>query len=124
MRPAADQPELDFWLYMDQDSLDEGVIAGLRRAGANVLTSVEAGHQRTPDHEQLEFAATEGRVIYTANRGDFARLHAEWMETGRHHAGIIIRSRQQTGTREQIRGLAALARRFGREDWSDRLEYL
>lgn len=48
------------------------------------------------DADHLKFAADSGRVIVTANRGDFARLHSEWASIGRTHGGIIIRSRQGT----------------------------
>ncbi len=115
---------MEFRLYMDQDSLDQDVIGGTRRAGADVLSSEEAARKRSTDEEQLAFAASEGRVIYTANRGDFAKLHGIWLAEGRHHAGIIIRSRQQIGVREQIRALTKLGRRFSPEQWIDRLEYL
>ncbi|MBK7726397.1 MAG: DUF5615 family PIN-like protein [Dehalococcoidia bacterium] len=109
---------------MDQDSLDALVIAGLRRAGADVLSSADAGRQRAPDHEQLVFATAQERAIHTANRPDFARLHAEWMATGQSHWGVIIRSRQQISVREQIRLLVAAARQLTHDQWRDRILYL
>lgn len=57
-------------LYMDQDSLDFDVISGLRMAGIDVLSSEEAGMKRATDEEQLNFATSGGRVIYTANQRD------------------------------------------------------
>lgn len=93
-------------------------------AGVEVLSSEDAGMKRARDEEQLEFATAEGRVIYTANRADFARLHGEWMAAGRHHTGIIVRSRQQIGVRWQIRELTRLHVRITVPQWADRLEYL
>lgn len=90
---------------MDQDSLWGPVVDGLRADGFDVLTSLEASNQRASDFRQLEFATQEGRVIYTANRADFARLHAQWMRQGKHHAGIIIRVRQDESIAEQLRDL-------------------
>lgn len=45
------------------------------------------------DREQLEFASTTGRVLFTGNQGDFARLHSEWVARGASHAGIVVRTR-------------------------------
>lgn len=109
---------------MDQDSLDFDVISGLKLAGIDVVSSEEAGMKRAPDAEQLAFATSLGRVIYTANRADYARLHHEWMANGLHHAGIIIRARQQIGVRWQIRSIILLNQRVRAEAWADRLEYL
>lgn len=109
---------------MDQDSLDFDVISGLRLAGIDVLSSEEAGMKRAPDAEQLAFATSRARVIYTANRADYARLHQEWLAAGKHHAGIIIRARQQIGVRWQIRALNLLNQRVTADEWPDRLEYL
>jgi hypothetical protein len=80
-------------------------VAALRLAGIDVLTTVEAGRQRASDEDQLLFAAAEHRVLYTANRADFARLHRDWLVAGRAHAGIITRSRQQLNVSAQILGL-------------------
>lgn len=109
---------------MDQDSLDFDVISGLRLAGVDVVSSEEVGMKRAKDQDQLAFATSQQRVIYTANRADYARLHREWMAAGLHHTGIIIRSRQQIGVRWQIRALVLLHRRITADEWVDRLEYL
>lgn len=111
-------------LYMDQDSLDFDVIAGLRMANIDVLSSQDARMQRATDEQQLTFATVQGRVLYTANRRDFARLHAEWLASGRHHAGIVLRARQQVGVRWQIKALVAPSNLLTAERWIDRLEYL
>lgn len=42
-----------------------------------------------PDPDILEAAAAEGRILVTANIGDFVRLDAQWRAAGRHHAGIL-----------------------------------
>lgn len=83
-------------LYLDEDSSQRRLIAALRESGIDVLTAVEVGTSGATDADHLKFAADSGRVIVTANRGDFARLHGEWASIGRTHGGIIIRSRQGT----------------------------
>jgi hypothetical protein len=88
--------------------LTASVVRGLRARGIDVLTAEEAGRQRLSDEEQLSFATQDERCLYTANYGDFARLHAEWMRAGRRHAGIVARTQQVTPVGEQIRALAAV----------------
>lgn len=78
-------------LYLDEDSQSRASVAALRQAGHDVLTTAEAGQMESPDDAQLAFALAESRAILTANRGDFARLHAEYLAAGLRHAGILIR---------------------------------
>ena len=69
--------------------LDEnvnGAIANaLRRRGIDVTTTPEEGLIATPDEVQLEFALSQGRVIFTQD-ADFLRLN----EAGVTHAGIAF----------------------------------
>jgi hypothetical protein len=76
------------------------------------------------DEEQLAFASSLGRILYTANRSDFARLHAERMRAGATHAGIIIRVRQRMPVGAQIRALVAVNTLFGPGEMRSRLVYL
>jgi hypothetical protein len=94
-----------FALYMDQDSMDKPVVAGLRANGWDILTTAEAGRLRGKDDVQLAFATSVGRVLYTANVGDFRRLH----QAGIEHGGIIARPDQRMRSDAQIRALLALA---------------
>ena len=87
---------------MDEDSSDGDVIAALRRAGHDPLSAFDAGRIGLADEDQLSFAARESRILYSANQGDFMRIHASWMMVGRDHAGILIRSNQTMGVGEQV----------------------
>jgi hypothetical protein len=60
---------------MDEDSLSAALIAGLRRAGLDVLTVLEAQRLGMSDADQLWFSTISNRVIVTANGGDFLALH-------------------------------------------------
>ena len=77
-------------LYVDEDASESAVVAGLRARGVDLVTTVEANRCGASDAEQLEFATELGRVIYTFNAGDFARLHREYLQAGRPHAGIGV----------------------------------
>jgi hypothetical protein len=100
-------------VYLDEDVLG-AVGAGLRRRGFEVVTTVEVGRSGTSDERQLEFAAAEGRVLVTFNRGDFARLHAGYLRQGRAHAGIVVSRQAEAGA-----VVRALAKLLGAKDTSE-----
>lgn len=97
---------------MDHDASRIAVIDGLTRRGMDVLTTRSAGNTRLADDGQLQFAFENGRVMYSANRHDFARLHSLWMKAGREHAGIIVRARQLIDPAEEIRALLGIAEHY------------
>lgn len=65
-------------LYIDEDSCGRRLVAGLRRLGFDVLTVDEAKTRRWSDEQQLQFATSAGRLVVSANVGDFARLQQAW----------------------------------------------
>jgi len=113
-----------FRLYHDEDALESGLIIALRAAGFDCLTAYEARMLSQSDERQLAFAASEGRVLYTRNTRDFRRLSREWHLGGRHHAGIIVLTRQRASIGVQLRAFQAMANLFSSEDMADRLEFL
>lgn len=76
------------------------------------------------DDEQLEFAAAQGRVLITSNMADFARLHGEWTNAGKHHVGIILVRQQRWGPGELARRIIRLLMPLSIEDMQGRLEFL
>lgn len=111
-------------LYMDNDSLDSRVVKALRATGIDVLTTPDMGHQRLPDPEQLAFATAQGRVLYSANCGDFARLHRYWLRANRDHADIILRARQELSPGSQIRALSRICQEVAADDAVNTLLYV
>jgi hypothetical protein len=110
-------------VYFDHDSADGELLEDMRlRQDTDCLTSEEAGMERAADDEQLRFAADAGRVIITANRADFARLHAQWMREGKHHSGIII-AEQSMAVPERMRRIRLLLADTG-ADLADQIVYL
>jgi hypothetical protein len=85
---------VSFPVYLDEDSLHRRVARALR-PDHDVVTTLEAGNSGFSDEDQLEYCARQGRAIVTANQADFARLHRDWMSSGREHAGIIILTDQR-----------------------------
>jgi predicted nuclease of predicted toxin-antitoxin system len=84
-------------LYLDRH-ISPRLAVDLRGRGFDVLTTSEAGKDTASDEEQLAFATSDGRAIFTYNIRDFAPLHEQWQASGRPHAGVIVS--QQLGSRE------------------------
>ncbi|NET52530.1 MAG: hypothetical protein F6K09_28775 [Merismopedia sp. SIO2A8] len=93
-------------LYVDEDAGENAVIQGLRARHIDVLTTIEAQRLGTTDADELQFATSVGRTIYTFNVRDFVQLHQEYMEKNQAHAGIIIIPEQRYSIGEKIRRLA------------------
>lgn len=99
-------------LYIDEDAMASTVVAGLRRAGIDVLTAEEAGNRGIADEAHLTFATSRNRALYSFNRRDFARIHAEWLRAGKSHSGIVLLTDRRASIGYQI---AELATSLGRE---------
>lgn len=111
-------------LFADEDSLDRAIVRGLRQRGIDVTTAAETGRLGLTDEEQLQFAAEQGRALYTRNLPHFTRIHTEWMQAGRHHAGVIVVRARSMPVGAQIRALTRLASTFSSEEMTDRIEFL
>src|SRR6266571_8813664 len=103
--------------------MDHSLVRALRSHGVDVLTVAEAGRTQLSDGEQLMFAASEGRTLYTSNVGDFARLHRRWLDEERHHAGLIVLVDQLTDIGVQLRALLHICQALDPTEMEDRLEF-
>ncbi len=111
-------------LYVDEDASESAVILGLRARGVDLVTTCETGRLATSDESQLAFATEVGRVIYTFNASDFARLHREFLESGRVHAGIVVIPEQRYSIGEKIRRLASFVQATTGDAMRNRMEFL
>ena len=80
-------------LYLDED-VSVVAAAILRARGFVAVTARDTGQLGRTDAAQLTFAADAGTILLSHNRVHFERLHREWLEGGRPHAGIIIARRR------------------------------
>lgn len=62
----------------------------LRLKGYDVISAHEVQKQSLSDRQQLAYAVSEGRAIFTFNAGDFDRLHKEQLGQGSKHYGILL----------------------------------
>lgn len=110
-------------LYFDEDSSRRALARELRARGTDLATALEAGTLGKTDEEQLEWAAANGRALYSFNRGDYYALHTAWLRAGRSHSGIIL-SRQDLSIGEQMRRLLRVINGRTAEEMRDRVEFL
>lgn len=103
--------------------LDENVsniIAdGLRRRGIDVSTTPEQGLMASSDEVQLEFALSQGRVIFTQD-DDFLRLH----QASAAHAGIIYCRQNTRSIGDILRGLVLIWECVEPEEMLEHIEFL
>jgi hypothetical protein len=108
-------------LYLDED-VAGAVAAGLRRRGYDVVTTLEAGRAGSTDEEQLHFAVSGRRTLFSFNRGDFANLHAEMVGRGMHHFGIVLSKQVPVGV--TVGRLSEWLARTNADDVRDQLVWL
>jgi predicted nuclease of predicted toxin-antitoxin system len=92
---------------------------GLRRRGADVTTTAEAGLRSATDEEHAAFGLVQGRVVFTQDE-DFLRLHA----AGTPHAGIAYCHQESRTIGEIILGLLLIWEVYEPEEMHNRVEYL
>lgn len=106
--------------------LDEHIWAGLtevlRARGFDVLHVVAAGRRGLADDLQFEFAAQHHRALLTYNIKHFSPLAAQWYETGRDHAGLILS--EELGRGELLRRVERLLAVTSAEEMQNAVRYL
>ncbi|HKZ50650.1 MAG TPA: DUF5615 family PIN-like protein, partial [Dehalococcoidia bacterium] len=79
------------------ENVDVEVAVRLRLDGYDVLTARDAGMLGRSDEEQLEFAASQRRALFTHDIRTFRPLAQQWIRSGREHWGVIYSSRRPPG---------------------------
>lgn len=111
-------------LYFDEDSMQRSLVRALRARGVDVITALDAQMIERSDVEHLAYATQAGRVLCSANVGDFYRLHSELLAQGQSHAGIILIPQKHYSVGEQMRRLLRLIAVRSAEDMYNRIEFL
>jgi uncharacterized protein with PIN domain len=105
--------------YHLDEHMDTAIAAGLRQRGIEVTTTFEAGLLNVRDPDQISFAAAEGRVFVTRNRGIVREV-----PPGTTHSGIIIARSGRRYIGPTVLALARLHRTTTGEEMVDRIEYV
>jgi predicted nuclease of predicted toxin-antitoxin system len=78
-------------LYVDDDSVDPGLIRLLRRDGHDVQIPADVGLAGNSDQVHLAQAIRNQRALLTRNRKDFESLHELVISAAKgHHCGILV----------------------------------
>ena len=111
-------------LYFDEDAMDGDLVHALRIRGVNVTSALEQGMVRRSDTDHLEFATSQGCVLYSFNIGDFQQLHSEYLTQGKNHSGVVLCQQQRYSLGEQMRRLLNIVGRISAEEMRDSLIFL
>lgn len=76
--------------FLLDENLSPTVAEVARGLGLDVVGVHDVGRRGLADHEQLEFAAAQERVLVTRNRDDFIRLTVAFYQVGQPHCGVLI----------------------------------
>jgi hypothetical protein len=78
-------------LYLDDDSVDTGLIRLLRRDGHDVQVPADVGLVGSSDQAHLAHAIRDRRAILTRNHDDFEELHDLVVSAASgQHCGILV----------------------------------
>jgi hypothetical protein len=110
--------------YIDEDAMDCDLVAALRSRGVVVITPMDSGLIGKTDEEQLAFATSHDCVLYTFNICDFYRLHEQWLNAGREHAGLILAQQQRFSVGEQLHRILRLRASRTMVGMRNRVEFL
>ncbi len=119
-----DDTKVMFPLYFDEDSTDWRRINTLRTKGIDVISTLEANMVGRADEEQLDFATANNRVLCSFNIRDFYRIHSEFINRGKDHAGIILVRQQQFSVGEYVRRIQILLEQRSSAEMKNQIEFL
>jgi hypothetical protein len=108
-------------LYLDED-VHKRIASALRLRRFDVVSAHEVGRWGLSDAEQLTYAATEGRALFTYNTPDYLRLHLDWLQRGQEHHGIIVSDQLPIG--EAVRRLLNLLNRVTADEMRNQIRWL
>jgi predicted nuclease of predicted toxin-antitoxin system len=101
------------------ENVSQAIANGLRRRGIDVSTTPEENLIAKLDEEQLNFAVSQKRVIFTQDT-DFLRLHHREIS----HYGITYCQQKSKSIGEIVQGLMLISQVLEVEEMIDPLEYL
>ena len=104
--------------------MSRSLVRALRARGVDVTTALDEGMIERDDEEHLDYAAAQGRVLYTFNVADFYRIHREYLAQGKSHAGIILARQQRYSVGEQMRRLLRLIATKSADEMKNHVEFL
>ncbi len=111
-------------LYLDENAIRTSFVNELRSRGVDVTTTKEQNTSGYSDPEQLEFAYSLRRTIFTYNIHDFNFLHNLYLSQNKHHAGIIFANQLKFDRLKYTRALLNLINNKTAEEMENNVEFL
>ncbi|SKB13546.1 conserved hypothetical protein [Planktothrix sp. PCC 11201] len=101
------------------ENITLAIASGLRRRRIDVSTTPEEEMIGKSDEQQLEFARSQERVVFTQDT-DFLRLH----HAGFTHSGIVYCPQSSKSIGQILQGLVLIWEILNAEEMKNHLEYL
>jgi hypothetical protein len=101
------------------ENVNKTIADGLKRRKIDVTTTPEAGLISASDEEQLRFACSQGRVLFTQDC-DFLKLH----NSGFEHCGVAYCVKGSRSIGEILQGLILIWEVLEAEDIAGKVEFL
>lgn len=111
-------------LYMDEDSTGRSLMLALQNRGLDVVTTLSVNRLSFPDEDQLIWARSQGRVLYSSNIRDFYSLHTAFLTQEQPHSGMILVQQQRYSIGELMRGILKLVAAKSAEEMENQVEFL
>jgi hypothetical protein len=101
------------------EQVERAIAEALRRRGIDVTTTPEAGLLGAADEEQLAFAISQERAIFTQD-DDFLAIHQRGLE----HCGIVYSHQNSRSLGEIVRGLILIWEVLEPSDMQNHVEFI
>ncbi len=108
-------------LLLDED-VHFDLASALRKRGYDAIHIQEMDRKGYSDLDQLEYATSQQRCLFSFNVRDFVLLHNNYVSTEQEHFGIIVARHLPIG--ETLRRLLALLQKNSSESIKNTLEFL
>ena len=108
-------------LYLDEN-VHKQVASALRIRGYDVISAHERENWGLSDSEQLDYATSQDRAVFTFDPRDFIQLHELYIDEEQDHFGIIVSDQMSLG--KTISKLSSLMIERDREQLKNALLWL
>ncbi len=109
--------------FFFDECVDEDIATALCAHGIDVKTTTDLGRKGLSDAEQLDFATSENRAIYSIDQ-DFLILAHRDLEAGQPFAGVVYHRPGQCSKRQIIEALLLMNAVYTAEDMQNHIEFI